>query len=91
MYGLTPWILPHHEYIGLVISTFFISISSGLVEVLLSPLVAALPSSNPDKEVSKLHSVFAWGVVGIVIVFSLFMRIFGYDHWQYFIFIIIKG
>ena len=63
MYGLTPWILPHHEYIGLVISTFFISISSGLVEVLLSPLVAALPSSNPDKEVSKLHSVFAWGVV----------------------------
>lgn len=88
MYGLTPWILPHHEYIGLVISTFFISISSGLVEVLLSPLVAALPSSNPDKEVSKLHSVFAWGVVGIVIVFSLFMRIFGYDHWQYFIFII---
>lgn len=31
MYGLTPWILPHHEYIGLVISTFFISISSVLI------------------------------------------------------------
>ena len=63
MYGLTPWILPHHEYIGLVISTFFISISSGLVEVLLSPLVATLPSSNPDKEVSKITLCFLLGVL----------------------------
>ena len=50
-----------------------ISVAAGLCEVLLSPLVAALPSDNPERDMSKLHSVYAWGVVAVIILSTLFL------------------
>ena len=83
IYSVWPWIFPNNVYIGLVIGTFIFSAASGLNEVLISPTIAALPSPDPDREMSKLHSVFAWGVVAIIIFCTLFLLIFGQERWQW--------
>ncbi|MEE1320036.1 MAG: MFS transporter [Acutalibacteraceae bacterium] len=82
VYALSPVIFPHNVYTGLVIGTIIFSAGSGLAEVLLSPVIAALPSDDPDREMSKLHSVYAWGVVGVVIFATVFLTAFGNDKWQ---------
>ncbi len=83
IFTLSPWIFPNSVYIGLAIGTVIFSASSGLAEVLISPVIAALPAEDPDREMSKLHSVYAWGVVGVVIISTVFLYIFGAQNWQY--------
>ena len=83
VYAIFPYIFPNSVYVGLCIGTIIFSASSGLAEVLLSPIIAAIPSEDPDREMSKLHSVFAWGLVGISIFCTLYIFIFGGENWQY--------
>ncbi len=81
-YALSPVIFQNNVYLGLVISTIIFSASGGLAEVLISPTIAAIPSKNPDHEMSKLHSIYAWGVVFVVIFSTIFLLIFGQKNWQ---------
>lgn len=83
LYALTPYLLPNNVYIGLFIGTIIFSASSGLAEVLLSPIIAAIPADDPDKEMSKLHSSYAWGVVFTVTVITLFILFIGANHWPF--------
>ena len=83
LYAVSPWILPGNEYIGLAIGTVIFSFSSGFAEVLISPTIAALPAKDPDREMSKLHSVYAWGVVGAVIAVTLYLHFLGSEAWQW--------
>lgn len=83
IYAITPTLLPQHAYAGLLIGTIIFSVSAGLCEVLLSPLVAAIPSDNPEKDMSLLHSVYAWGVVTVVVISTVFLKIFGTANWMY--------
>lgn len=83
IYALVPWFFPQYAYIGLVIGTFIFSISAGLSEVLLSPVVAAIPSETPDKDMSLLHSLYAYGVLLVVIVSTAFLKLFGTSNWMY--------
>ena len=83
IFALWPVFLPDSAYVGLVIGTVVFSASSGLMEVLLSPVVAAIPAENPEREMSKLHSIYAWGVVGVVVICTLFLLAFGGENWFY--------
>lgn len=83
IYALIPWLFPQYAYIGLVIGTVIFSVSAGLSEVLLSPVVAAIPSETPDKDMSLLHSLYAYGVLMVVIVSTAFLKIFGTENWMY--------
>ena len=82
IYALSPVIFKDNIYIGLVIGTVIFSVSAGLSEVLLSPVVAAIPGST-DKDMSLLHSLYAWGVVTVVGISSLFFVVFGKTNWMY--------
>ncbi|MFI3200287.1 MAG: MFS transporter [Eubacteriales bacterium] len=82
VYAIFPYLFPQSVYIGLVIGTIIFASSGGLAEVLISPVIAELPSDNPEREMSKLHSIYAWGVVVVVIFSTLFLRIFGNENWQ---------
>lgn len=82
-YGLSPVLFPQNPYIGLVIGTMLFCASSGLAEVLLSPVIAAIPAKDPDREMSKLHSIFAWGTVAVIIISTLFLQIFGHESWPF--------
>ena len=83
IYALIPSLLPQYAYVGLLIGTFIFSVAAGLCEVLLSPLVAALPSDNPERDMSMLHSLYAWGVLTVVAISTAFLKIFGTHNWMY--------
>ncbi|MBQ2818086.1 MAG: MFS transporter, partial [Clostridia bacterium] len=83
IYAITPSLFPQHAYLGLAIGTFIFSVAAGLNEVLVSPLVAALPSENPDRDMSMLHSLYAWGVMTVVLISTAFLKIFGNHNWMY--------
>lgn len=83
LYALWPFAFPQAVYAGLVAGTIVFSASSGLAEVLISPVIAAIPSDDPEREMSKLHSVYAWGVVLIIIISTLFLLLFGNRSWQW--------
>ena len=83
VYALVPWLAPKSAYVGFVIGTVIFSIGSGLCEVLLSPLVAAIPSETPDRDMSKLHSLYAYGVVMVVVISSLYLHFVGTANWTY--------
>ena len=83
VYGFAPWLFPGSVYTGLLAGTLLFSMSNGFTEVLISPVIAAIPSDDPDREMSKLHSVFAWGVVGVVLVSTLYLQLFGGENWQF--------
>ncbi|MBE6596879.1 MAG: MFS transporter [Ruminococcaceae bacterium] len=77
-----PTFFPSSAYVGFVLGTIVFSASSGLAEVLLSAVIAALPSDNPDRDMSMLHSIYAWGAVGVISLGSIFLLIFSSDSWQ---------
>ena len=82
VYALSPFVFGSAVYVGLVLGTVIFSSAAGLGEVLISPIIAALPAPDPDREMSKLHSVYAWGVVFVIPFATLFMYIFGRENWQ---------
>ena len=83
VYCLSPNLFPGQVYLGLALGTVIFSGAAGLGEVLISPVVAALPAEDPDREMSKLHSCFAWGTLGIIILCTLFLHFVGNVHWQW--------
>ncbi|MBE7055153.1 MAG: MFS transporter [Ruminococcaceae bacterium] len=83
LYAVLPRFFPDMAFLWIVVGTVIFSVASGLSEVLLSPVIAAIPSENPEREMSKLHSMFAWGVVGVVILSTLFLAVFGSRNWMY--------
>lgn len=83
LYSVLPMIFPKLAVLWIIMGTVIFSLASGLNEVLLSPMIAAIPSDNPEKEMSKLHSMYAWGVIGVVILSTIFINVFGSDKWMY--------
>ena len=83
LFAVWPSIFPNHVYLGLVIGTIIFSASSGLAEVLISPVIAAIPSDNAERAMSKLHSIYAWGAVGVVVFTTVYLQIFDARHWQW--------
>ena len=81
VYGILPMIFTSQPYVGIVIGTVIFSASSGLAEVLISPVIAAIPAKDPDREMSKLHSVYAWGVVGVVILATVGLLLMDASFW----------
>lgn len=83
LYAGIPWLFPQFTYGGLVLGTVIFSVSAGLSEVLLSPTIAAIPSKNPQRDMSLLHSLYAFGVFSIVAISTLFLKVFGTENWMY--------
>lgn len=83
VYAVIPMLFPEHTYVGLLIGTVIFSFASGLSEVLLSPTIAAIPSDNPQRDMSTLHSLYAFGVFTVVVIGTLFIRLVGAQYWMY--------
>ncbi len=81
IYAIVPKLLPEYAYLGLALGTALFAVSSGLAEVLMSPIVAAIPTDDPEGEMSKLHAAYAWGVVFTVIFSTVFLLLFSKENW----------
>ena len=78
---ILPEIMPS-PFIGLLISVVIYAIGGGLLEVLVSPIVEALPFDNKEKTMSLLHSFYCWGHVGVVLLSTIFFRFAGIENWK---------
>ncbi|MBQ9756636.1 MAG: MFS transporter [Clostridia bacterium] len=83
VYGVMPMIFNKNVFLWVAIGTVIFSVASGLNEVLISPLVASIPSDNPEREMSNLHSVYAWGVVVVVVLSTALLKLVGRTNWFY--------
>lgn len=70
------------KFMGLLIAVMIYAIGGGLLEVLVSPIVEACPTDNKEKAMSLLHSFYCWGHVGVVLITTIFLRIFGTERWN---------
>ena len=77
-----PFILPD-PFAGIIISTIIYAVGSGLIEVLASPIVEACPFENKSSVMSILHSFYCWGCVGVILLSTIFFKIFGLDNWRW--------
>lgn len=82
IFAVMPMLFPGAAYAFIIIGTVIFSTAAGLSEVLISPVVAAIPSDDPSRDMSMLHSIYAWGVVGVAIITTVLLRVLGYDRWQ---------
>lgn len=69
-------------FIGILISVVFYAMGSGLIEVLVSPIVEACPFKNKEGMMSLLHSFYCWGAVGVILGSTLFFTVFGIGNWK---------
>lgn len=76
-----PELLPI-PFVGILISVVFYAIGSGLIEVLVSPIVEACPFENKDGMMSLLHSFYCWGALGVILGSTLFFVAFGVENWK---------
>ena len=83
LYALIPNLFPDIAYPGLVFGTVVFSVSAGLSEVLLSPMIAAIPSDNPGRDMSVLHSLYAFGTFTMIVISTVYIKIFGAENWMF--------
>lgn len=76
-----PQLLPD-AYAGLLISVVCYAVGGGLLEVLVSPVMESCPTAHKEKAMSMLHSFYCWGQMGVVLLSTLFFRVFGIDSWR---------
>ncbi|HIY07075.1 MAG TPA: MFS transporter [Candidatus Evtepia faecigallinarum] len=76
-----PELLPV-PFAGLLLAVVLYAVGSGLIEVLVSPIVEACPFDNKDGRMSLLHSFYCWGAVGVIAGSTLFFAVFGIAHWK---------
>ncbi len=76
-----PTLLPD-PFSGLVVSVGLYAVGGGLAEVLVSPIVEAVPSDNKEKTMSLLHSFYCWGHMGVVLISTAFFALFGISNWR---------
>lgn len=69
-------------FIGILIAVVLYAMGSGLIEVLVSPIVEACPFQNKEGMMSLLHSFYCWGAVGVILGSTVFFTVFGVSNWK---------
>ncbi len=80
--AVAPFVAPT-PYLGLCVAVVVYAIGGGLLEVLVSPVVDALPTPQEGKAaaMSLLHSFYCWGQVAVVAGSTLLLAAIGRDSW----------
>ncbi len=79
--GVFPKIFPS-AYAGILVAAVIYAIGSGLTEVVISPIVEALPGDEKASAMSMLHSFYCWGHVLAVALSTGFFYVFGIENWS---------
>ena len=79
--AVLPELLPA-PFLGILLAVVLYAVGSGLIEVLVSPIVEACPFQNKEGTMSLLHSFYCWGSVGVILGSTLFFAAFGIENWR---------
>lgn len=70
-------------YAGLLIAVVLYAIGGGLIEVLVSPIAEACPTTDKTGAMSLLHSFYCWGSAAVILVTTLLLLAIGSEHWRW--------
>lgn len=84
IFALTPILFPGHLFGGFSLGIMIFAGAAGLQELLLSPIVDALPMEETQrgKNMSMLHSFYAWGQIFVILVTTGILALSGMAKWQ---------
>ncbi len=72
-----------NSYLAIIISIMVYATGSGLMEVILSPMIDILPTGNKSGNMAVLHSFYCWGQAFTVIVTTALVYLFGFKNWSF--------
>ncbi len=81
LFAVLPALL-EHPYTGLVIGTLVFAAGAGLLELMLSPIMNAVPSEQKAQDMALAHSFYAWGQLCVILFTTLALFAFGVSHWR---------
>ena len=70
-------------YLAIIISIIVYAFGSGLIEVIISPIIENLPTDNKKSNMAFLHSFYCWGQAFTIIVTTILIFVFGYRRWNF--------
>ena len=76
-----PDLLPS-PFAGLLLSVLLYALGGGLLEVIVSHIVESCPSDHKAQTMSILHSFYCWGSAGVIVISTLFLKVFGASSWK---------
>lgn len=82
MLGILPDIVAN-SYLAIIISIIVYAFGSGLIEVVVSPIVDMLPTTDKAGNMAFLHSFYCWGQAFTIIITTVMVLSFGYTKWNY--------
>jgi fucose permease len=70
-------------YTALMMAVVIYAVGGGLLEVLVSPVVDAIPGEADQKPaaMSLLHSFYCWGQMAVILLSTFLLSIIGLDRW----------
>lgn len=71
-----------NPYAGILIATFIFSLGSAIIEVLISPMIEAIPSDSKKGSMALLHSFYCWGQMATVLITTLTLWGMGTERWH---------
>lgn len=83
--GILPFVM--EPYTGIILSVIIYATGSGLIEVIISPVVEACPGERKSAQMSLLHSFYCWGQMFVVLFSTAFFVLFTTENWRYLAFI----
>lgn len=72
-----------NKYLAISISAVMYACGSGLMEVVLSPMVEILPSDNKRGTMQILHSFYCWGQAFTIIGTTVLIGLLGTRNWSF--------
>ena len=72
-----------NKYLAISISAVMYACGSGLMEVVLSPMVEILPSNNKRGTMQILHSFYCWGQAFTIIGTTVLIGLLGTRNWSF--------
>ena len=79
--GVLPFALPN-PYLGLCVAAVLYAMGGGIIEVMVSPIVEALPGEHKEKAMSMVHSFYCWGQAAVVLISTLLLWRFSQGMWR---------
>ena len=80
--GILPNVMSN-TYLGIMISIVVYACGSGLIEVIISPIIENLPIDNKSGNMAFLHSFYCWGQAFTIIVTTLLIGVLGFAKWSF--------
>lgn len=77
--GILPLFVP--PFLGLTVAIIIYAAGSGLIEVLVSPIIDSIPLGSKSSAMSLLHSFYCWGQLAVVLITTLLLKLIGIDKW----------